>query len=135
MAPPTKTPDGRRKSGGQPSLVVTLNVPSTILRDAIADHVGKPESPAPPSVAPSEQKDMSDVKESPSTPAPAANGNGDHASDSNAATPGGEGTPAPSVMGPPTDGRKKGVKRAAALTADGQPKVRGKPGPKKKPRL
>ncbi|KAJ3477758.1 hypothetical protein NLG97_g8754 [Lecanicillium saksenae] len=102
-----------------------------MLRETFGDDAIKPESPA----AASDHKDSSDVKESPSTPAPATNGNGEAASDSNAATPAGEGTPAPSAMGPPTDGRKKGVKRGAGLTADGQPKVRGKPGPKKKPRL
>ncbi|OAA34518.1 DUF1711 domain protein [Beauveria brongniartii RCEF 3172] len=131
MAPPNKTSDGRRKSGGKPSLVVTLSVPSAILREAIGFDPIKPESPA----AASDQKDSSDIKESPSTPVPAANGSGENASDSNAATPAGEGTPAPSVMGPPTDGRKKGVKRGAAGTNEGQLKIRGKPGPKKKPRL
>ncbi|KAM3477214.1 hypothetical protein NHJ13051_007064 [Beauveria bassiana] len=131
MAPPNKTSDGRRKSGGKPSLVVTLSVPSAVLREAIGMDPIKPESPA----AASDQKDSSDQKESPSTPVPAANGSGENASDSNAATPAGEGTPAPSVMGPPTDGRKKGVKRGAAATNEGQLKIRGKPGPKKKPRL
>lgn len=112
---------------------MTLSVPSTMLRDTFGDdETVKPESPA---AASSDHKDSSDVKESPSTPVPTANGHGEAASDSNAATPAAEGTPAPSAMGPPTDGRKKGVKRGAALTADGQPKVRGKPGPKKKPRL
>lgn len=131
MAPPTKSFDGRRKSGGKPSLVVTLSVPSSILREAIGDDATKPESPA----AASDPKDSSEVKESPSTPVPVPNGSGETASDSNAATPAGEDTPATSVMGPPTDGRKKGVKRGAAPTTDGQPKIRGKPGPKKKPRL
>lgn len=101
-----------------------------MLRDAMGDDAIKPESPA----TAADVQDTPDVKESPSTPVPAANGNGEAASDSNAATPAGDGTPAPSSMGPPTDGRKKGVKRGAT-TADGQPKVRGKPGPKKKPRL
>lgn len=130
MAPPTKTSDGRRKSGGKPTLVVTLTVPSAILREALGQDEAKPESPA----AASDHKDStSDVKESPSTPPPATNGSGEAPSDSNAATPAGEGTPAPSMMGPPTDGRKKGVKRGAPAT--GEPKIRGKPGPKKKPRL
>jgi hypothetical protein len=41
-------------------------------------------------------------------------------------------------MPPPTEGvKKKGVKRSSgvALGADAVPKVRGKPGPKKKARL
>jgi hypothetical protein len=41
-------------------------------------------------------------------------------------------------MGPPSEGpKKKGVKRSAAAAANGngEPKVRGKPGPKKKQRL
>jgi len=40
-------------------------------------------------------------------------------------------------MGPPLEGpKKKGVKRSAAgINGNGEPKVRGKPGPKKKQRL
>ncbi|ATY59842.1 DUF1711 domain [Cordyceps militaris] len=131
MAPPTKTSDSRRKSGGKPTLIITLSVPSSILREAIGHDATKPESPA----TASDQKDSSDAKESPSTPVPAANGSAETASDSNAATPAAEGTPAPSAMGPPIDGRKKGVKRGATATGDGLAKIRGKPGPKKKPRL
>lgn len=149
MAPPTKSSDGRRKSGGKPTLLVTLSVPSSQLREILDDEevdVAKEESPA----AASETKEIvEETKESPeeatSTPAATANGAGDGPSDSNVATPAAdgtaEGTPAPSVMGPPGDGpgpKKKGVKRSAAGTngtVDGVPKVRGKPGPKKKPRL
>lgn len=77
-----------------------------------------------------------DIKASPAASVAAPNSTAEHASDSNAATPAADGTPGPSAMGPP-DGRKKGVKRtaAAALGPDGLPKPRGKPGPKKKPRL
>lgn len=86
---------------------------------------------------------MKDVKDSPtsdSTPVPApAPSNPENGSDSNPATPANGGTPAPSVMGPPGEGqgpKKKGVKRsAAAANGDGQAKVRGKPGPKKRQRL
>ena len=135
MAPPTQSSDGRRKSGGKPSLVVTLSVPSDQLRELFDDEPTKEESPA----AASEPKDIVETKESPDTPAAAANGSGDAPSDSNVATPAAEGTPASSAMGPPADGpgpKKKGVKRSAAgTTVDGVPKVRGKPGPKKKPRL
>ncbi|KAF7552198.1 hypothetical protein G7046_g7488 [Stylonectria norvegica] len=90
-------------------------------------------------------KDIKDTKEAADSPAtsatlpPPSNSNGDNASDSNAATPAAEGTPAPTTMGPPTEGpKKKGIKRSAATangSNDGIPKPRGKPGPKKKPRL
>ncbi|EFY90046.1 DUF1711 domain protein [Metarhizium acridum CQMa 102] len=121
--------DGRRKSGGKPGLLVTLKITASRLREVM--HAGSPdaESPTP--------KDSSEPKDS---PAPSAHlavsgvSNGDNASDSNAATPAAEGTPAPASMAPPTDGRKKGAKRSAT-TIDGVPKPRGKPGPKKKPRL
>lgn len=126
--------DGRRKSGGKPGLVVTLKVASSRLRGLI-----EPDSPASKSSS-SSLKEGAEGKEPINPIEPSSNqamsslSNGDNASDSNAATPAAEGTPAPSSMGPPADGRKKGIKRAAAV-ADGLPKVRGKPGPKKKPRL
>lgn len=82
---------------------------------------------------------MKDSNDSPSVSTPQPNGAAaipDNASDSNPATPGNGGTPAPSVMGPPGDGqgpKKKGVKRsAAAANGDAPPKVRGKPGPKRR---
>jgi len=70
---------------------------------------------------------------------PAAAPGTENASDSSPNSPP-TGTPADqsSVMGPPTEGpKKKGVKRSAAAAANGngEPKVRGKPGPKKKQRL
>lgn len=129
MAPSTKAHDGRRKSGGKPTLIVNLTVEPSKLREIL----NVEDSPA---------QEPEDVKQSPDSnaaqPTPATNTNGENASDSNAATPQAEGTPAPSSMGPPTDGpKKKGVKRSAANAngADGVPKQRGKPGPKKKPRL
>ncbi|KAK6851082.1 hypothetical protein PG990_008025 [Apiospora arundinis] len=70
-------------------------------------------------IAPSEVKEESPLKES---PAPSASSN--------------PGTPAQVPMGPPTDGpKKKGVKRSAPGANGNEPKIRGKPGPKKKPRL
>lgn len=82
---------------------------------------------------------MKDSNDTPSASTPVPNGGAaipDNASDSNPATPGNGGTPAPSVMGPPGDGqgpKKKGVKRSAAATnGDAPPKVRGKPGPKRR---
>lgn len=142
MAPPAKSTDGRRKSGSKSGLLVTLNVSPAKLREIFGPEPQpvKEESP---------EKDIKENTNSPVPDAPAAQpvtsgSNGDNASDSNAATPAaegtnGEGTPAPSAMGPPTDGpKKKGVKRSAPNgngTIDGVPKPRGKPGPKKKPRL
>ncbi|KAG5982734.1 hypothetical protein E4U55_001452 [Claviceps digitariae] len=124
--------DGRRKSGGKSGLVITLKVTPSSLRKLIQPETPESKSPAP--------LDSNESKESLDSPAPSANlaasgvSNGDNASDSNAATPAAEGTPAPASMPPPADGRKKGAKRSAAAM-DGMPKVRGKPGPKKKPRL
>lgn len=102
---------------------MTLKISSEELRRLVDPASLKEESPA------------KDVKASPSESTPVAPANGDNASDSNAATPAAEGTPAPSSMGPPTENpKKKGVKRSAPNN-DGIPKPRGKPGPKKKPRL
>jgi len=66
--------------------------------------------------------------------------NGINAPESSSNTPVPNGTPGPTSMPPPTEGvKKKGVKRssAVALGSEGTltPKVRGKPGPKKKARL
>jgi hypothetical protein len=124
--------DGRRKSGGKPALLVTLKISSSRLREVLHVDSSDTESPMP--------KVSIEPKESVDSPVPSAQlaasgvSNGDNASDSNAATPAAEGTPAPPSMAPPVDGRKKGAKRSAA-TLDGVPKPRGKPGPKKKPRL
>ncbi|KAH7148636.1 INO80 complex, subunit Ies4 [Dactylonectria macrodidyma] len=143
MAPPAKSTDGRRKSTSKSGLLITLNISPAKLRQVF----GLPE-PEPVK----EETPEKDVKESIDSPVPDASttqptasaSNGDNASDSNAATPAaegtnGDGTPTPSAMGPPAEGpKKKGVKRSAANangTIDGIPKPRGKPGPKKKPRL
>lgn len=136
MAPSSKATDGRRKSGSKPSLIVSLSVPSPKLREVIEPDSVKPESSSSPA------QDAEDVKQSPDSaavqPTSPSNANGDN-TDSKAATPQAEGTPAPGAMGPPADGpKKKGVKRSAANangTIDGVPKQKGKPGPKKKPRL
>lgn len=73
---------------------------------------------------------------------PAALSPADNASESQSNTPAPNGTPAPTSMLPPTEGIKKkgikaGTKRSSgvALEGDGTPKPKGKPGPKKKPRL
>lgn len=149
MAPTSKSSVSRRKSAGGKTLTVTLHVAPNKLRDLMDEPTSaKEESPAEetPEVADKVKvKEVNGVNDSPAdspaqpTPAPA---NGENASDSNPATPAanGDGTPAPGTMGPPTEGpKKKGTKRSAGaangLGPDGQPKVRGKPGPKKKARL
>ncbi|KAM4057615.1 INO80 complex subunit ies4 domain-containing protein [Hirsutella rhossiliensis] len=134
MAPSGKTAEGRRKSGGKPSLLVTLAVSSSRLREILVPDSIKEDTPSAKEVP-----TPKDVKDSPANSAAPVNSNGENASDSNAATPAAEGTPAPSAMGPPTEGpKKKGTKRSAAGAngaTDGSSKPRGKPGPKKKPRL
>jgi len=107
-----------------PPFVVTLRIAPEKLR-AILDpsSIVQEESPANDSPATSNTL--------PAAPA-------ENASDSTPTTPAASGTPAPQMpMGPPADGpKKKGVKRnAAAMNGNGEPKVRGKPGPKKKARL
>ncbi|KAK6076088.1 DUF1711 domain protein [Seiridium cupressi] len=116
----------RRKSAGKTS-VVTLKVSPDRLRNLL--------DPTPP-------KEESPVKESPATSTTlptetvAAASNGDNASSSNPGTPAAAGTPSQVPMGPPTEGpKKKGVKRGASGANGAEPKARGKPGPKKKPRL
>ncbi|RYP56617.1 hypothetical protein DL771_011738 [Monosporascus sp. 5C6A] len=125
---PSKEKD-RRKSAGKTSNIVTLRVTPMKLRQIID---------------PSSIKEESPVKEFPGTSAAlpsetaAVASNGDNASESNAGTPAPAGTPAQAPMGPPTEApKKKGVKRNAATANGSDPmaKIRGKPGPKKKPRL
>lgn len=124
----------RRKSAGKPSqsqlqsLLVTLKVSPARLRKLLD-----------PSTA---VKDESPLKDSPatSTTLPPENAtpatNGDNASASNPGTPAASGTPSQLPMGPPTEGsKKKGMKRSAPGANGVETKARGKPGPKKKPRL
>ncbi|KAI9900455.1 hypothetical protein N3K66_004717 [Trichothecium roseum] len=132
MSPSNKATDARRKSGSKATLLVTLKAKPEQLRVALGIEPTKEESPV---------QENGEAKQSPDSASAsqvAAPTNGDNASDSNAATPN-DGTPAPGVMGPPTEGpKKKGVKRSADKASgaiDGVPKARGKPGPKKKPRL
>ncbi|KAF9882116.1 hypothetical protein CkaCkLH20_00152 [Colletotrichum karsti] len=133
----------RKSTGGKGGLVVTLTVNAGKLKEIIEPSPVKEDSPVKMDVDEANgTKEAQETQDSPATsttlPAPAA-ANGENASDSNPATPA-AGTPAPTSMGPPTDGaKKKGTKRGAGaangLGPDGQPKVRGKPGPKKKARL
>lgn len=140
MAPSNKTATSvggkdRRKSDkpsdpARPGLV-TLTVLPHKLR-AILD----PTPSAPPSV-----KEETPAKDSPapSIAEPAApTSNSENLPGSTPDTPNANGadTPVPtSVMGPPTEAPKKKGKRANGNGVDGAPKVRGKPGPKKKARL
>ncbi|KAH8911789.1 DUF1711-domain-containing protein [Coniochaeta sp. PMI_546] len=124
----TKTTPIRRSTTPEktPSRIVTLKVYPRKLR-AILD---------PDSLKKGDTPVKEDVKGSPapSTTIPDPS-NPENASDSNPATPAASGTPAPQSMGPPVEGpKKKGVKRSAGA-ANGEPKARGKPGPKKKQRL
>ncbi|EAA31597.1 hypothetical protein GE21DRAFT_7844 [Neurospora crassa] len=144
MAPHVKssaTPKDRRKSNGvgvsvassngASSKVVTLAVTPKNLRAIVDPGYVKEDTPV-----------LKETNDSPvdSAVIPAVtNSAAENASDSNANTPA-AGTPAPQSgpMGPPTDGlKKKGVKRAAGagVNGNGEAKVRGKPGPKKKQRL
>lgn len=137
--PPKKdtAASGRRKSdkvdktSDRPGLI-TLKVTPAKLREKLA-----PETVVPTIKEDTPMKDAPANKDSPTTsntlPAPASTA--DNASDSNANTPANAGTPQPTTMGPPAEGpKKKGVKRAA-VGPNGEPKPRGKPGPKKKARL
>ncbi|KAI0134756.1 INO80 complex, subunit Ies4 [Xylariales sp. AK1849] len=116
----------RRKSAAKTSLISVLKVSPKGLRKILDPSSFKEESP---------------IKESPATSttlpteAATAASNGDIASESNPGTPA-AGTPSQVPMGPPTEGpKKKGVKRNAPSASIAEPKIRGKPGPKKKPRL
>jgi hypothetical protein len=132
MAPTPKAPtaSGARKKD-KVSKIVTLKLSPKVLK-RFNDEPIKVESPlkedstsAAPVPLPASASSTSSTANNPSDPAPN--------------TPAAGGTPVPSLMLPPTEGvKKKGGKRssgAAGLTADGVPKVRGKPGPKKKARL
>ncbi|KAA8564968.1 hypothetical protein EYC84_010737 [Monilinia fructicola] len=128
--PTTSAP--RRKSSGpkeKSTMIITLKLSPEKLRG-----VGQPLT-----------KDDSPSKEStstiPSTLPVATSQNGDAPSESNPDTPApnGTATPVPSLMPPPKEAIKKkaGVKRSstAALGSETTPRVRGKPGPKKRARL
>ncbi|CAN8106357.1 unnamed protein product [Discula destructiva] len=114
----------RKSSGAKSSKIVTLKVSPNRLRSIIY----------PDAEVAREETPIKDAKVSPaSTPTPAPAASADIvASDSNPATPGASGTPAPAVMGPPE--KKKSVKRSAPA-ANGESKAKGKPGPKKRQRL
>jgi hypothetical protein len=129
----TKEKDRRKSAGKTSPSLVTLKVPADSLRKILA-----------PSPATEEE---SPAKESPAHESPATSttlpvetaataSNGDAADDSTPGTPAASGTPSQVPMGPPTESiKKKGIKRAAPGANGSEPKARGKPGPKKKPRL
>lgn len=122
--PPRKVSAAKEKDAAKDSKLIVLKVSSERLR-AIT---------YPKSQSVKEETPVKDSKVSPvSTPTAATTApNENLASDSNPATPGANGTPVPSVMGPPE--KKKGVKRSAPA-ANGESKAKGKPGPKKRQRL
>ncbi|KAK1970429.1 DUF1711-domain-containing protein [Colletotrichum sublineola] len=142
---PTASVSRRKSNGGKADgLVVTLTVSADKLKKILESDSVKEDSPVKMDIEETNgTKETQESQDSPATsttlPAPIAT-NGETASDSNPGTPAGDGTPAPTSMGPPMEGvKKKGTKRGAGavngLGPDGQPKVRGKPGPKKKARL
>ncbi|KAK4241618.1 INO80 complex, subunit Ies4 [Achaetomium macrosporum] len=105
----------------KPTRIVTFKVSPEKLRVIVDPNYVKDETPAKQS------------------PAAAPNSNTESASESTPNSPP-AGTPAAqsATMGPPTEGpKKKGVKRSAGAAANGngEPKLRGRPGPKKKQRL
>ena len=105
----------------KPSHIVTLKVPPQKLRAIVDPNFVKEDTP---------------VKQS---PAAAPTSGTENASDSTPNSPPAD-TPAAqsAAMGPPAEGpKKKGVKRSATAAANGngEPKARGKPGPKKKQKL
>ncbi|KAK2019290.1 DUF1711-domain-containing protein [Colletotrichum eremochloae] len=142
---PTASVSRRKSNGGKADgLVVSLTVSADKLKKILESDSVKEDSPVKMDIEETNgTKETQESQDSPATsttlPAPIAT-NGETASDSNPGTPAGDGTPAPTSMGPPMEGvKKKGTKRGAGavngLGPDGQPKVRGKPGPKKKARL
>ncbi|ESZ91678.1 hypothetical protein SBOR_7935 [Sclerotinia borealis F-4128] len=127
--PATSAP--RRKSSGpkeKKTLIVTLKLSPEKLR-GIGKTLIKEDA--------SSKKSTSTI---PSTIPIATSQNGDPPAEPipNTPAPNSTATPVPSSMPPPTEAIKKksGVKRSsAALGSDTTPRVRGKPGPKKKARL
>lgn len=114
----------RKSSAAKDTKIITLKVSPNRLRLLLNPDLKLVKENTP----------VNDSKVSPeSTPTAAPPASTDNpASDSNPATPGANGTPVPSVMGPPE--KKKGVKRSAPA-ANGESKAKGKPGPKKRQRL
>ncbi|PNH65940.1 hypothetical protein VD0002_g3253 [Verticillium dahliae] len=151
MAPASKSSVSRRKSNGATgALTIVLKVSPDRLKDLLDPQPTKEETPAKDSpedkaALPTEESkpESAAASPAPSNTQPTTGAvNGENASDSTPATPAAtaNGTPAPGTMAPPVDGsKKKGTKRSAGaangLGPDGLPKVRGKPGPKKKARL
>jgi len=126
--------------------MVTVTVTPSKLRkilnvDIAGDEAQESASPAT-EVTPKEEEKApapalaNETNGSPTTSAtlPITQPNGETASDSNPGTPAANGTPAPGSAPADANGKKKGTKRSAG-TANLEAKPRGKPGPKKKPRL
>lgn len=129
-------------------MTVTLHASPDKLREILEPQPASEQVSIKDSPEPKDKEDDKEATELNGSPAPtntlaaSAALNGDNASDSSPATPAvnEDGTPVSAAMGPPNDGpKKKGTKRSAGAAngvgPDGQPKVRGKPGPKKKAKL
>ncbi|TAQ88081.1 hypothetical protein B7494_g3623 [Chlorociboria aeruginascens] len=128
MASANKPSSAPRRKSTKGSLIVTCKLSPQLLQKFAPVPTIKPEE------SPSKEPSSPTSDTIPS----ATLSNGDVKSESNPNTPNPNGTPVPSSMPPPTEAiKKKGVKRnsAVALGPDAPPKVRGKPGPKKKARL
>lgn len=137
---PTPTDDDTMAARSPKSLMITLRLAPKDLAKFPSDPApqtdarSKSLSSATPISTPAEQTADPPVSQNASDaqPAPSTNGTTPMAIDSNnpPAAPTQNGGRRKGIPGP-----KPGSKRGAALTADGMPKPRGKPGPKKKPRL
>ncbi|CAD6447370.1 e1d2cbd0-62cc-4619-bae2-789f4521a041 [Sclerotinia trifoliorum] len=130
--PASTTSAPRRKSSGpkeKNTLIIILKLSPEKLR-SVGQPLIKEDTPS--------KESTSTI---PTTIPVATSQNGDVPTESNSNTPAPNGTvtPVPSSMPPPTEAIKKkgGVKRSstAALGSESTPRVRGKPGPKKKARL
>src|SRR6266536_2180383 len=126
---PAAASNARRKSS-KGSMIIALKLSPKFLQQF---------EPAPVKVKEESPSKESSSATSTTLPVAATSSGGDGLSESNSNTPAptgtGTGTPVPSSMPPPAEGvKKKGVKRSSgvALGPDAPPKVRGKPGPKKK---
>ncbi|KAL9620444.1 MAG: hypothetical protein Q9160_005029 [Pyrenula sp. 1 TL-2023] len=128
----TSTP--RLRKMNKPSKIITLRVSPAKLSKFAPKSASRKNSKLKAAPSTASTPALADI---PAPPATNNNSNSsENASESNA-TPIPPTTDSPPVEMPKKrgPGAKSGTKRAAGLTTDGTPKPRGKPGPKKKPRL
>ncbi|KAI9842559.1 MAG: hypothetical protein M1837_007072 [Sclerophora amabilis] len=135
MASPSALANGDSKGAAKaskPSKIITLVLPPGALgrfpstpassRKGTSRSKSSTSDNSTPNPAAGQESPADAVSESNSTPGPGS-------------TPGGTALPADASKRKGMPGPKPGAKRGLAQTADTGPKVRGKPGPKKKPRL